>query len=419
MRILWLSATSSIKVDSTDKRIGGGWITSLEQVLDKKSDIFIGRIFISNQENKSQYTIGNTTYFPVPGKIAKNRFVEIINRWAHKLEPESLLEIYIKIIHEFKPDIIHIFGTEFIYGLVISKTTVPCIIHLQGSLSLVKHKWFDGISAIDMFRYSKKWLLIQGYGSLHEYFFFKKAAERELKIFKECHYFMGRTDWDRRITSVLAPEAKYFHCDEIIRQEFYLHNWQPYLYRNKLVIITTMRDCTYKGLETLFESQKILQKSFDENKITWKIAGIDENDEIVYLIERKYKDSFKNNNFNFLGRLEEKELLAEMLDADLFVHPSHIDNSPNTVCEAMLLGMPIIATYAGGIPSILENNKEGFLVQDGDPFALAGAIIELFKDNNNAVSKGKNARTKAMVRHNPEVIADRVVNIYSSILSNI
>lgn len=81
--------------------------------------------------------------------------------------------------------------------------------------------------------------------------------------------------------------------------------------------------------------------------------------------------------------------MAKMGNTGIFIHPSHIDNSPNGLCEAMLLGMPIIAIYAGGIPSLLVNRREGLLVQDGDPYAMAGAIIELLKDAGLAKGFGK------------------------------
>ena len=83
----------------------------------------------------------------------------------------------------------------------------------------------------------------------------------------------------------------------------------------------------------------------------------------------------------------------------------------------MLLGMPVIATYAGGTPSILCDKNEGLLVQDGDHYALAGAIIELFRDKGLASLLGENARIKSLMRNDPEKIVQDVMNIYSTILS--
>ena len=187
---------------------------------------------------------------------------------------------------------------------------------------------------------------------------------------------------------------------------------------NCYTIITTIRNNIYKGLETIYECKKLLNSSSIKCKIIWKIAGINKTDEIVTILERKYESTFKENTVQLLGALQEKDLILEMMDADLFVHPSHIDNSPNSLCEAMLLGMPVIATFAGGIPSMLENKKEGLLVQDGDPYSMAGAILELVKRREYAITLGINARKKAMTRHNPERIVNKVLSIYSSINSS-
>jgi glycosyltransferase involved in cell wall biosynthesis len=182
------------------------------------------------------------------------------------------------------------------------------------------------------------------------------------------------------------------------------------------MIITTIKNNISKGLKTIFECKRLLNEMNLRFKIVWKIAGISSTDEIAYVVEKKYKSTFNENDILLLGPLDEKELINEMLTADAFVHPSHIDNSPNSVCEAMLLGMPVIATFAGGIPSIVENKKEGLLVQDGDPYALAGAIMELQENSSYANELGMNARAKARVRHNPQRIINEVIKIYSSII---
>jgi glycosyltransferase involved in cell wall biosynthesis len=202
-----------------------------------------------------------------------------------------------------------------------------------------------------------------------------------------------------------------------MRSEFYLHQWQPKTTQTDYTIICTIKSNVYKGLETVFECKRILAQSFPEYAIIWKVAGIKEQDEISYLVERKYKTRLKDYNILLLGPLLENELINELLNADLFVHAAHIENSPNSVCEGMLLGMPVIATYAGGTPSILSNKNEGLLVQDGDPYALAGAIIELIRDKGLASLMGVNARIKSLLRNDPEKIVQDVMNIYSSVLS--
>lgn len=416
MRVLWFTNTPSLSAKYLkDNSVGSGWIGSLEAALSKISSIELGISFNVNDAVKP-FTLDKTQYYPVHITSAKSKIKKVVSRWQKPIQNETDIQPYLDIVHEFKPDLINIFGTEDVFGLIVGKTDIPCIIHIQGNLIICDHKWYSGVTAGDVLRYSKKWPLLKGFGTYHNYLINKKFASRERKIFQQCKYFMGRTDWDRRITSVLSPESKYFHCDELIRPQFYSHQWIAKNNEDRYTIMTTIRGNVYKGLETIFECKRILNKLNLGAEIIWKVAGINGSTEISYLLERKYKSSFRENGIELLGPLQTNELLEEMFKSDLFIHPSHIDNSPNSVCEAMLLGMPVIATFAGGIPSIVENKKEGLLVQDGDPYALAGAIIELKKDQKYANDLGNNARARARIRHDPQRIVSELLSIYSSII---
>jgi glycosyltransferase involved in cell wall biosynthesis len=96
--------------------------------------------------------------------------------------------------------------------------------------------------------------------------------------------------------------------------------------------------------------------------------------------------------------------------------PSHIENSPNNLCEAMILGMPCIATFVGGTGSLLNDGHEGILIQDGDPWSMAGAIVELKEEFDRAISMGEHARKRALIRHDKDRIASELQGIYSNIL---
>lgn len=412
MKVLWFVNTPSLGASYLKATtVGGGWIESLEAKITQIPDLHLGIVFKWGNAQVSPFTIERTKYYPVYKPLPQGKLKKILHRWKHKIDYEENIPVYLNIIEEFKPDLIHIFGTEDDFGLVIPQTATPCIIHIQGNLTVYSHKWYSGISGSDVLQHSKLSILLKGNGLFHEYQVYKKEAERERKIFQSCHFFTGRTDWDRRIALSLSPRATYFHCEEMLRQEFYLNQWNPFSAAS-YTIVTTIRKNIYKGLETILECKKILEKNFSQFQIQWKVAGIKEGDELVDLVESKYKEKFKDYNIQLLGPLNVNQLITEMLTANLFIHPSHIDNSPNSLCEAMILGLPVISTYAGGIPSLLEDKKEGILVQDGDPYALCGAIIELLRDKEYAASLGKNARMRASLRHNEQNIIDTVLKMY-------
>lgn len=403
---------------SDQKGIGGGWIESLEKELTKVQNIKLGISYNVYGVEDVSFTANDTTYYPVKKTRPKNKIMKIVEGWNHKSQQRSDMKPYLDVIDDFKPDIIHIFGTESEFGLLSSFTKIPCLIYIQGILNVITRKWFSGLSPSEVFKHSSKLSILKGRGFFHDYYKAKEAARREEIIYRSNKYFIGRTDWDRRISSVLSPGSRYFHCDEIMRSVFYQNKWVGNSKRETFTIISTTRKAIYKGLETILEGAMFVQRFFPKYNFVWRVAGVRNTDEVSRLIERKLKVRFEDLGISLLGPLSEEELVAEMLQANLFLHPSHTDNSPNSICEAMLLGMPIIATYAGGIPSIIIDKEEGLLIQDGDSIALAGAVLELYHNQEYSILLGVNSRKKAMMRNDPARIRKELLDIYNLVLNN-
>ena len=107
-----------------------------------------------------------------------------------------------------------------------------------------------------------------------------------------------------------------------------------------------------------------------------------------------------------------------LLNADVYVMVFHIDNSPHNLCEAMMLGMPCISGLVGGVGSLLKDGVDGMLVQDGDPWVLSGAILELKSDKAIALNLGNSAQTNASQRHERKKIAKSLLTVYKQIIRN-
>ena len=136
------------------------------------------------------------------------------------------------------------------------------------------------------------------------------------------------------------------------------------------------------------------------------------------ILHLNYEKEKKNpKNLHLLGRLS-AEIVKELLNANVFIYPSAIENGCNAVQEAMLAGIPIIATYAGGLSTTIDNNITGILVNEGDPYVLAGAIVEILENYNEAISMGAIARKIASERHKPQKVVNEILNIYKSVLND-
>ena len=105
------------------------------------------------------------------------------------------------------------------------------------------------------------------------------------------------------------------------------------------------------------------------------------------------------------------------LEADVFLLPSGCENSPNSLGEAMLLGLPCVASAVGGIPSMLANGTEGLLYGDAlDADALARAVLQVLHSPDGGAAMGRAARARALQTHDAARNAADLLHIYESIL---
>lgn len=97
----------------------------------------------------------------------------------------------------------------------------------------------------------------------------------------------------------------------------------------------------------------------------------------------------------FTGMLHKHEWINLGEDYDIFINTTNVDNQPVSVIEAMALGFPIVSTNVGGIPYLIEDQKNGLLVPPGDPEAMADAIIRVLKNPQLCEKLSRNARVHA------------------------
>lgn len=419
MRVLWFSNTPSLAAKGFEKFISGGsWIESLENELMKYSQIELGVVFkkLVKEPKEMISKTGSTRYFVVPrhpyGKL---------DRWYYRIaiRPPSKksLNNYLRIVDEFNPDVILFFGTESDFPLIIPELKIPSIIWFQGNLTVYNRMYENGIKVRKTISQERIKDLLMGDSIFHNYLHFQHLVHREKQIFSCAKNFIGRTDWDRRLVNILAPQAKYYCCEEALRQPFFDKQWKQWQNREIFVITTTIGGNLYKGLETIFETSALL-KDLINRKLEWRVIGIQEGTTYVKVARKKANYPSSNPSVKLLGFKSADEIVEELLKADMYVHPSHIENSPNAVQEAMLLGMPVIATNVGGTPSLLKDGEEGLLVQNKDPYSMAGAIFELYKSPDIAKKIGKNARKRGLVRNNSRSICDHLLGIFDELIQH-
>jgi glycosyltransferase involved in cell wall biosynthesis len=414
MKVLWLTQSpSGASIVENNLDPGRGWISSLEDLIATEKEITLGVCFFSQRE-EFKFNIGNVTYYPVKNKY-HTLFGKIYQRITISLGDSNTPDI-LKVVNDFKPDIIHLFGSESGMTEIIWNTNIPIILHLQGLITLYLKDWFPlGINQRNIFLNSSARSNLFRRGYYFEYKLFKKRAKREIQAIKLSKYFFGRTAWDKEFALKYSTDANYFHCDEVLRPIFYKNSWE-FTKNDFITIVSVINPQLYKGLDIVFQvAQMLVENNIFEFK--WKIIGISPDSDLVKLMEKIYKKTFKTYLVEFKGPLSGNVLLGELTNSSLFIHPSHIDNSPNSVCEAMLLGMPVVAGNVGGLSSLITDGYDGLLYDSYKAKELYNIIISLKNDESKLKYLSQNAKFTASKRNNKTEILKCINQAYNEIVT--
>lgn len=135
-----------------------------------------------------------------------------------------------------------------------------------------------------------------------------------------------------------------------------------------------------------------------------------------YYLRSLIRELNLTDNVEFLGGLNETRMAEEFRNAHVFVCASVIENSPNSLGEAQIIGTPCIASFVGGVPDMVNDRETGLLYRFEEYKMLAFKIIEVFNDDALAQSLSAKEQIAASARHNREQISSRIKEIYVALV---
>ena len=364
---------------------------------------------------------------------------------------ESLERKLAKIVEAVKPDLVHCFGTEYPHTLAMCKIFPDkkrLLIGLQGLCSLYAEAYFSNmpekvIKKVTFRDHLRRDSLVEQQQK------FVKRGVMEREAIKLAGNITGRTEWDRLCTKKWNKDCRYFNMNEILRPEFYTSQWDP----EKCIphsIFVSQGDYPLKGLHYMLIAMPDILARYPD--ATVYVAG---NSVVNYqTLKQKLKISaygkylrklMKENRLldkvKFVGNLNALQMRDRYLNSSLFVCCSSLENSPNSLGEAMLLGMPCVSADVGGIPSLfvdgedgimyegyrigkMQKNSKGNLNEENEKQLkavskrLANAVIEMWRNPDKQAEYCKNARKHAGKTHRPERNYRKLMEIYAKIIAD-
>ena len=345
----------------------------------------------------------------------------------NSIEDTKCLSGIQKMILEINPDVVHIFGTEFSHSLAIvricNELSINNVVSIQGLVSVYAKHYMANLPYDIQMRYTVR-DFVKRDNLINQQKKYTLRGRHEIETIKSTNNIIGRTTWDKACVYQINNEAVYHHCNESLREEFYRNEW---VLENceRHSIFTSQASYPIKGLHHVLEALPSIIKRFPDTKLY--IAGnniIKANTISAKLrmttyskyISEMIKKLHLEDHVSFTGVLNEKEMCDMYLKSNLFVCPSSIENSPNSLGEAMILGVPCVSSYVGGVPDMLEHNKEGFLYPSDAPYLLAHYVCEIFENANIAKSISKEAKVRAKETHNVKKNTAKLIKIYNDII---
>lgn len=327
-------------------------------------------------------------------------------------------------IQSFQPDVIHIWGTEFGHTLAMVNAAEAegllehTVASIQGLCGPCARHYNEGVPEKLRNRFTLRDLLRMDNLRQQQRNFYKRG-ELERRALEKLHYVIGRTDWDYACVRRVNPGLKYLFCNETLRKEFYCGAWS-YGSCRKHRIFAPSRLYPIKGFHYLLEAFAEVLKSYPD--ATLAVTGqsflkgqgkdwlhIDGYERYLRTLARAY---YLEDHLEFLGHLSAEGMKNAFLEANVFCLPSTIENSPNSLGEAMLLGVPCVASDVGGVKNMMEHGKEGFVYQSTAPYMLSYYIQRTFEMEEQAGALGQAAREHARRTHDPETNLDRLMKLY-------
>lgn len=419
MRILWITnglfeeyfVTKGLTAAFT-----GGWMRSLAlQLKEIDSDIELAIASRTKIVNKlEEVKSGGFTFYALPGTIYRDSYdASIEKEWK---------EVY----KRFKPDVVHIHGSEFPHGLayVNALGEEKVVVSIQGMVSRIARYHAADIKNVELLKKITFHDLILASLPWKGQKKYERQGYFEEELLRKVNHVIGRTTWDHDHTWAINPHATYHFCNETLRSPFYSDNKWNIEKCQKYSIFLSQAAKPIKGIHKLIEALPLVMRSYPNTEVY--VAGNDFinisslRNKLRYTTYANYVSSLiKKHNLrekiHFTGMMSAEQMAEQYRMAHVFVCPSSIENSPNSLGEAQLVGCPVVASYVGGVPDMVENNITGLLYRFEETEMLAAALCRIFSSENLAKRLSINGINVAKTRHDGAKNAKRMIEIYKTV----
>lgn len=348
-------------------------------------------------------------------------------------EADYLSREFRGILNREQPDMVHIWGTEFAHSLALARVTPPekLLVTIQGSLEYYKNAVYAGIPESvcrDNLIHKTLRRLRKGGQSIDlQRISFAERAKAEVETLRLARYIHGGSAWGNAVARSIHPDCVTMDCNLILRESFY---GAPVWSADACETHTIYALCTYpvKGFHKLLEAMPQVLHRFPDAKIIAvgnkliprRYTGpkkwlMDHAQDYQWYLQNRMDRLDLWDHVEFVGYLDESQVQAQLRRANVFVSPSSIENQSTALGEAMLLGVPSIASCVGAMQEMIDHGRDGFLYPFDAPYLLAEHICRIFEDRALAEQFSRQGRLHAQKTYDRAENRRALLQMYETI----
>lgn len=419
MKILWLV---NIVMPELAVHLGrkpsvfGGWLTGAMEAVRKNGHELVVCATEVGIHNLERHEAGGVAYY-------------LIGR----SDMDAMRRDFREILQREAPDLVHIYGTEFAHSCALAREAQAekLLVTVQGSLHYLKDAVYAGLPE----KLCRDNLLHKALRALHkggqsielQRISFSQRAELECEVLRRAKYIHGGSAWGNAVARSINPDCTTFDCGLILRDSFYGSDRWNYGGCTPHSICALL---TYpiKGFHKLLDAMPMILHRFPDAKIyvvgnklqRRNYTGIkktimDHAPDYQWLLQQKIQELKLEDHLEFVGYLDEAQMKEQMLRSHVFVSPSALENQSTALGEAMILGVPSVASCVGAMQEMIDHGRDGFLYPFNEHYLLADNICRIFESKDLAEQFSREGHLHAARTYDREENCRRLLEMYETI----
>jgi glycosyltransferase involved in cell wall biosynthesis len=409
MRVLWLSPVSLTERDEG----GGTWLRAISPHLLRSGQITLGIIAAATVSQTIRQDYGEVSQWIVPGINHSN---------SNHLPSKRTVEDIVKAADEFRPDIVHVWGTEYFWGLLTARKLLPypSLLEIQGLKGPCSRVFAGGLSFREILACIGIREVLRRSTILQVKNRFAGWAKFENEIIAKHSNITTQSPWVEAWIRSINPSCSLYHTELVLRDAFYESDrWKPS--GNCTIFTSSAASAPFKGLHDAVRAVAILRDRIPTVKL--RIAGGHQRkgirqDGYVRWVNRIIKRYDLSKNVDWLGPLSAIEMAQELRDSAVALMPSHCETYSVAFAEAMQIGVPLVTSFTGGTAWLAKDEESALFYPAGDEVMCAHQLWRILDDPELAERLSKKGREVADSRNDPEKIVLNQLSIYRRILDS-